>query len=529
MLKQIRWLSGLQLCNLFGWNEFRYTKDRKKKWMYVAMAALWIILVSVLAVFIGKLSALLIRYGLERVVPVYFYTIVSLVILFFTFLKAGSVLFSMNSFEILISLPLSKAAIVISRFLTMYVTGLLMGMAVLLPGIAVYGYLVRPGLWFYLAGMIGILFLPLLPLTLASIAGALITAVSARIRHKSLAEAALMILLSLAVLVGSTLLPESGEEIGAEMLLNLSDMMIRQIGKFYPSALWYGSAVSGNGLSLLWLIAVPALIFAGFAAVLQNCFLDICVALNTTSAKHDYQMKSQNSHSLLRALLGRELKRYFASGIYVANTIMGYVLMIVIAVMMLAAGTEKIRMLLGIPWITESLFPFLLALPAVITSMTSCSISMEGKQFWIIQTLPVREKEIYDSKLLANLVIAAPFWLISTVILCAAVQPSFAEGVWIFVIPACYIVFLTVAGLAVNLAVPVLNWDNEVKVVKQSASTAIVMVVGMVSVLLPTAGVLWLTKVPAYVILGVTAAVLIVLTAGLYRIGLRKKLIETAA
>lgn len=528
MVRQIRWLSGLLLCNLFGWNEFRHTKDWKKKRTFMGMAVLWIVVICVLAFYIGKFSALLIRFGLERAVPVCLYTVASLVILFFTFLKAGNVLFSMNSFELLISLPLSKTAIIISRFLTMYVTGFLTGLIVLIPGVAVYGYLLRPGLWFYLAELVGGLFLPLLPLTIASFAGALIMAVSTRVKYKSIMEAALMIMLALAVVVGSTVLQDAGEEISVEMMLNLSDMMVRQIGKFYPPAIWFGNALTGDIRSLVWLIAAPCMGFMVFAAVLQHYFLTVCIALNATAAKHDYKMKEQRSHSVLQALLVRELRRYFASGIYVANTIMGYVLMVVIAVMMLVMDTEKISILLGIPWISESLFPFLTALPAAITSITSCTVSMEGKQFWILQTLPVREKEIYDSKILTNLVIAAPFWLVSSVLLCVALQPSFTEGFWIFVVPACYIVFMAVAGLAVNLAVPVLNWDSEVKVVKQSASTMIVMTVGIISVILPAAASIWLTKIPVYSILGMTTAVLILLTITVYCMCIRKKLIELA-
>ena len=31
MIRQIKLLTGVSLCNLFGVNEFRYTKDKKKK------------------------------------------------------------------------------------------------------------------------------------------------------------------------------------------------------------------------------------------------------------------------------------------------------------------------------------------------------------------------------------------------------------------------------------------------------------------------------------------------------------------
>ena len=186
MIKQIQYLSRIQLCNLLGLNEIRHTKDKSKRARYLALALAWVVLGGMLCAYVVMLSFGLAEMGMGEIIPVYLSAVCSLVILIFTFLKAGSVIFSMHSYEILVSLPVSQAAIVISRFLTMYVSNLLLCLLIMIPGMAVYALKLHPSLGFYLYGIPGMILLPLLPLTLATAAGAGITAVISRMKHKSL-------------------------------------------------------------------------------------------------------------------------------------------------------------------------------------------------------------------------------------------------------------------------------------------------------------------------------------------------------
>lgn len=52
MGRQIRLLTAVQLCNLFGFNEIRHTKDKKKKRNAAMMSVVW---VFVLLCFLGYL------------------------------------------------------------------------------------------------------------------------------------------------------------------------------------------------------------------------------------------------------------------------------------------------------------------------------------------------------------------------------------------------------------------------------------------------------------------------------------------
>ena len=93
MLRQIGRLCRLQMGNLFGINEFRYTKDRAKKNRYLGLGVVWVILILMVIGYVTALAAGLSWLGMAEVVPMYLYTISSLLILVFTFFKAGSHIF----------------------------------------------------------------------------------------------------------------------------------------------------------------------------------------------------------------------------------------------------------------------------------------------------------------------------------------------------------------------------------------------------------------------------------------------------
>ena len=526
MLRQIKLLVDIQTCNLFGLNEFRYTKDAQKKHRWLGMAAVWALLALMLVAYIVMLSDGLIKIGLGEVVPEYLFTVTSLLILFFAFFKAGSVIFQMRTYESMISLPVSKTAIVVSRFLSMYITNLLLSCLTMLPGIVLYGIWMHPDFSFYVYSILGILFLPLLPITVATILGAFITAISSRMKSKSLVNAVLSIVLVVGFMVLSTSSASKLENINGDMLRNLSSVVSAQIQRLYPPADWFGrSAIEGSLPSFLLFFGVSAALFLVMVFVVQHYFTGICTALNATTAKNNYKMRDLNTNSPLMAMFHRELKRYFASSIYVTNTIIGYILMAAAAVALFFVGPDKLEGALGFPGVISKAFPLFLAAIGSIGTPTSCSISMEGKQWWIAKTIPVRSKDIFDSKILMALAVALPEYLVAVVFGLLAVKPGLLGALWIVVIPAVYIVFMAVAGICVNLAMPVFNWENEMRAVKQTASVMVTMLIGFVSFILPIACLLAIGNVSADLVMLISFLVIFTATAILYFSKNRKKIL----
>lgn len=520
MSKQIIRLCRLQLGNLFGINELLHTKDKAKKARFIGLAILWILLLAMVLFYVGAFSYGLALIGMADIVPMYLYAMASLLILIISFFKAGSTLFAMKGYEMLVSLPVSRAAIIISRFACMYLMNLLVELLIMLPGLFVYGCFAHPSAGFYVVFLLGNLFLPLLPLMISSILGAVITAVSSRSRHKSLVETLLMLIVVIAVLGGSVFLSDKESQITEEMLMNMAEMLSVQIGRIYPPSVWFDYALSGDLRALGLLIVVPVAIFAVFVAVLQKYFQTICAAIHAVSAKNNYRMTSLQESSHITALWRRELKRYFSSSIYVTNTVVGYVIAVIAAAGICFMGMGRIVETLGFPGIEPVIrrcLPYGLSCLLCMTSITACAISMEGNTFWRIQTLPVTAKEFYDSKLLANLSVAAPFYLVSVILLAFAVKPVGLELVWLLVIPVCYVLFSCVVGIAVNLMFPVLKWENEVRIVKQSASMLVTMLIGMFSSILPLVGIAFAGEKLSNGVCLLTVIILLALTGFLYR------------
>lgn len=472
-MKQIKNLTILQLKNLYGLNVFRYTKDKKAKQRTIGLGFVWALLILMIMTYVGGMVFGYVYLGMGEVVPAYLVMLSSLIILLFSVFKAGAIIFQQNAYDILCSLPVSQTAIVVSRFIRMYVENLLITLMLMIPGIVVYGVLLKPAISFYLLGAVVTVFVPLIPITISTFLGALITAITCRMKYKSLVSAALMILMVVGMM-GLTSMASTYEEVTIEMLKNLSDIMTQAIESIYPPAIWLGSAmVSGDLLPCILCILGGFAVFAITMALVSSNFHGICRMLNSTTAKHDYEMKSLQKASVLGALLKREWKRYFSSSIYISNTIVGPVMAVVLSVSILVVGTDVMQQALGLPIDIDGLVPFVLAGTFSMMTTTCTSISLEGKEWWIVKSLPIRAKDLLDSKLLLGLALSLPFYLVSEVLLVIALKPDAMELVWLVLIPLVMIVFANVFGLTINLKMPVFDWENEVVIVKQSASAAL--------------------------------------------------------
>jgi len=517
MIKQISSLTKLQLKNLFGMNVFRFTKDKKEKRKKLVMMVVYLVLVVTACFYIGAMTFGYVFMGMKEIVPAYLIMLSSLIILFFSIFKAGSVIFQKNAYDILTSLPLRQNAIVISRFIRMYVENVILTLVIMVPAMAVYGILVKPEIAFYIIGLIVALFIPLLPITISVFLGALITALSSRMKHKSLVSAVLSIVLILGIMLGTSQLTVMEEEFTIEMLQNLSEIVLGIIGKIYPPALWLSSAMlTGDFLLCIWCVAGGLLLLGIVIAVVSANYQWISRGLYSTNAKHNYQMERLKKTSVLDALYRREVKRYFSSSIYVTNTIVGPILAMVFSIVLLVMGTDGLQMVLELPLDIKGAVPFLLAGIFCMMPTTCTSISMEGKEWWILKSLPVKTKDVLDGKILLNLSLVLPFFIISEILLAIALKYTFLEMIWGIIIPVVMILFSSVFGITVNLKMPVFNWENEVTVVKQSASAFVGGICGFLIVLVCMVPVLFVPEAYANLMKLVICVLVVGVTLLLY-------------
>lgn len=136
------------------------------------------------------------------------------------------------------------------------------------------------------------------------------------------------------------------------------------------------------------------------------------------------------------------------------------------------------------------------------------------------------DRKIYDAKILLNLSLAAPFYILAVILSIIALHPGLIDGLFILCVPAAYILFSAVAGLSANMALPLLQWESEVQVVKQSGAALISMLAAFAVWLIPTGIVLAFPQLSSEMIFLLMLAVLSVLTFILYRKNQRKLLAD---
>lgn len=466
-MNELRTLLALELRSLFGINKALHTRDKKAKSRYMGLCVAWAMLIVMVFVYVGGLVYGLCILGLSQIVPAYLTVLSSLLILAFGLFTAGNRIFGAKGYDLLASLPVRSHSIVISRFLTLYFEDLLFTLVILLPGLTVYGICCQPELGFYLTALVGAVLIPVIPLVISVLLGTLILAVSSRMKSKSLVQSLLTVALVVGIMLGSFGMDSMEDSFTPEMFTQLAQTLARLFEKLYPPAMWLNNALCEGSIGHLLLFAGVSVPVAALAVYLvAKSYHTVSRRLGSFSAKHDYKIGAMESRGVLKALYFRELKRYFSSSIYVTNTITGPILGALMAIALCVTGMDALQLGIDIP----SVLPF--AFSAVFTMMTttSVSISMEGKQFWVVKSLPISTKTLLDSKILLNLSLMLPFYLVALVAMVIAVQPSALELVWLAVIPAVIMLFAVVFGITVNLKSHSFDWEKEETVVKQSAS-----------------------------------------------------------
>lgn len=110
--------------------------------------------------------------------------------------------------------------------------------------------------------------------------------------------------------------------------------------------------------------------------------------------------------------------------------------------------------------------------------------------------------------MLANLLVVFPFYLVSELILLFAMKPDLVGAISLLSVPAVYVIFSARVGLALNGCFPVFDWESETRVVKQSASVSLMILVGMVPGVVSLTVLVLFRTIPAEVVYVVTATVL---------------------
>ncbi|WP_416173553.1 putative ABC transporter permease subunit, partial [Clostridium perfringens] len=110
----------------------------------------------------------------------------SAMILFTSIYKAQGILFSFKDYDLLMSLPIKKSDILISKMMHLLVINYFFLLFTLLPPAIIYFKYTTVSPVFFLNLLLVFLALPLIPIVISSVVAFVISYISSRLRHKNL-------------------------------------------------------------------------------------------------------------------------------------------------------------------------------------------------------------------------------------------------------------------------------------------------------------------------------------------------------
>lgn len=435
----------------------------------------------------------------------------STAMVFFTSIyKAQGSLFTSRDYDLLLSLPIKDSTILISKIINLLSLNWVFSAFILIPTSIIYFTRVGDLSWtYFLVLSFGVLLIPLIPVILASILAFFISYFASRFRYKNITIILGSILLTLGFMVSSYYTQDIIERI----VLN-SPSIMDMISKIYPPAAYLTKALVDLSLvDLLIFIVLSLLPFMAFILVFSRSFKQIISRLGESYRRADYEVGTLKAETPISALAKKEIRRYISIPIYILNTFIGMILLMVAAVATLFISGETLAMYMDIPYVAD-IFP--LAILAMMgfcigmSSTTSSSISLEGKSLWIMKSLPLRTQDIFLGKIILSLLVTLPITILANIIFYLGLDFDLSSLIWNLAISSLYCLVAAYTGLLINLYFPKLDWTSPTTVVKQSASVLVSLVVTLVTIGIPIAAFILLEVTKINIFLGLVLVGLII-------------------
>ena len=395
-----------------------------------------------------------------------------------------SALYLAKDNDLLLSMPIPPSTILISRLSLVFGLGLMYSAVVWIPGFLYAWRVGMPTSAEIAFGIVLTIFIGLLVTVVATVLGWVIAVISTKMKNRSIIVVLLSLIFFGAYYYASTKLTNliaaivsHGEAVGAG--LRKWGNLIYQLGR----------AASGNvGAMVIFCLSTLALM-ALCLVILSRSFIRI-VTRAPSAAKKTVKAKGvpseERNHSVKSALFHKELKRFTSSPTYMLNCGMGAVILILCSVL---AVVKRENIMTSISAITAeapmmaSVIPLgaVFAVCAIISisSVSTPSVSLEGKNLWILKSLPVSPGDVLSAKERLNRVINAVPGVLAAVILSLCVGADLLTAVMAGVLVYSFVRLTGTFGLIVGLKHPNFTWTSENKPIKQSSNLLVTMLLSL--------------------------------------------------
>ncbi len=432
----------------------------------------------------------------EKLSPLGLQEIVLSLVVFVTFIfiliegiyKTNCLLFDCKDDQSLLSLPLKRSTVLFIRIFKFYVFELMFNALFIIPLVIAYiRWADNIPYTFYITSIIMIFFLPIIPVVLSCIIGAIIASISSKFKFKNLVQLIVMLTFTLGIVLLSFRLDKLLEYI-TKNANSINDIIIRI---YYPAGVYAKLCNNFNIKDLLIFIGINILLFTICIFILSKIYFKINSRLKkvTSTKKVNINELTIKTNSITKSLINKELNTFFKTPVFIFNAGFGLVLFLVAAIAVTIRYDSFINILSDPNTMniskdilnsnTSIIIIILIIFSSFMTSITNSVISLEGRGINILKSLPINTKTILMSKIYSCLIITTPMFLLGDIILFIKFKTSIIDIILLLILFIILPLTSHFIGLIINLKYPKLDWESPADVVKQSTSSFIAVMLGM--------------------------------------------------
>ena len=378
-------------------------------------------------------------------------------------------IFESRDNDLLLSMPIKPKYILASRILVLLVINFGLESVVMLPCLVVYGIACGYTLVGGILALLTYILIPFLVLAVSAILAWIISYISSKLKNKNLVSTVLYL-----ICFGAYMYFCFG--VSNEEMININPDIFRNTFIFY----YVGNSIANGNLLHFLYFALAAIIPSVITFVLINRSFIKIITTKKSSVKIEYKEKAQKTSTPFMALTKKELRRFFATSMYMLNSGIGVIMLLIVSVaisikapdLLNSIETQFSDVTQAVPVdLVKGLIPVALAIMSTFilsTCMVSTpSISLENKSLWILQSLPIKPSTILFAKITAHVIICVPVSIIAMIIPCIAFKVSILNTILVLIATASMGFFTAYFGMYLGLKFPKFDWINETVAVKQ--------------------------------------------------------------
>lgn len=398
--------------------------------------------------------------------------------------KSGNLIFNCKDDNLLLSLPIKKTTVLFIRIFKFYIFELIYNSIFLLPAIIVYEIYMHPGFTYYIVSFIGLFLFPIIPIILSCLIGAISSYFASSFKGKSLVQT----FISFIFLIGILYFSYNSNGIITNITQNANNINNFITKIYYPVRVYIDLVTNFNNLKLLEFIAINIIPFIVLVILMGRFYFKInskTKAIKTKKTAKSYIIKTSNQTI---SLIKKEFNRFINSSVFITNAAFGLVLFILVCILITIKFDGMVDFVVKSDInITKDyikscmpvvLFGFI-CFTSFMTSITSSMISLEGKSFNILKSLPIKPHTIVRAKVLTAILIMFPCILFGNLIVFISFKFDLLSIILILIASVLLPLISETIGIIVNLKYPRMDAKTDTEVVKQSMSSAISVFIGM--------------------------------------------------